>query len=114
VLEELRRVAATKSDAPLFDAAFVNLYRSGDDFVGPHRDNVHGLEHPILSFSFYEEPYSEDDLRTLQIFEGERQEKFKHAVPAKPESRRARINVTFRITSRPEAPTHKIRDRSYG
>lgn len=38
VLEELRRVAATKSDAPLFDAAFVNLYRSGDDFVGPHRE----------------------------------------------------------------------------
>lgn len=52
-----------------FDAAFINLYRSGKDSVTPHRDNTHGIEHPIVSFSLYEDRDSttEADLRSLYI-----------------------------------------------
>ena len=51
-LIELLKVAHTMVENKyIFNAAFVNLYRDGKDCVTPHRDNTHGLDHPILSFS---------------------------------------------------------------
>jgi len=50
----------------VFNAAFVNLYRSGRDHVTPHRDKTHGRA-PILSFSFYEPGHQPNDERCLCV-----------------------------------------------
>jgi alkylated DNA repair dioxygenase AlkB len=55
ILNEL--VSSLLSETDLFDTAFVNLYRSGKDFIGPHRDSTHG-RYPIVSFSFYPEEHT--------------------------------------------------------
>jgi alkylated DNA repair dioxygenase AlkB len=126
LLSELAVIASDLvpgDEKPEFNAAFVNLYRNGQDCVTPHRDKTHGST-PIVSFSFYEdeESVAAADLRALSIAElpigsnGVRinpssitmehasaiimfpgmQERFVHWIDPI-ESRKFRVNVTFRI-----------------
>ena len=106
--------------AVTFDAAFLNLYRSGKDSVPPHKDMTHGKEAPIVSYSFYQhqEETSKEDLRKLCIrsisksFKEESeilmhhrsavimkigmQEKYHHSVPPSG-ANSVRLNITFRV-----------------
>src|SRR5687768_9037621 len=46
-LQKLCQIAKQLCPDVPFDAAFVNVYRSGKDHVPPHRDSTHGKEYPI-------------------------------------------------------------------
>ena len=106
-----------------FDSAFINMYKSGKDYIPPHKDKTHGLEYPIASFSFYEneENTKKEDLRILNIIPDDlkgnskehiiemehgsllimnvgMQKYFKHYVPVT-KTDKFRINVTLRVHS---------------
>ena len=115
LLTHLAHLAHARFAGTIFNAAFVNLYRSGQDCVTPHRDKTHGHA-PILSFSFYEPGSTPDEYRHLCIQDdsgtvtqmcmahgslvimpgGDWQSKHLHWVP-KSHSNKWRINVTLRV-----------------
>jgi alkylated DNA repair dioxygenase AlkB len=96
-----------------YNVAFVNLYRSGNDYLPPHKDRTH-CKYPIVSFSFYEDCFetADEDMRTLNMFEDDKESciemdhcsavimndgKITHSVP-RTKTEKYRINVTFRIS----------------
>jgi len=112
-LTALNEIAKTLCPNVPFDAAFVNLYRSGVDHVPAHQDTTHGEEYPIVSFSLYPEKHTP---RVLEILtnQGKLVEKFSmeqgsavimhkgmqkdnlHLVLTD-DSKTQRINVTLRV-----------------
>jgi alkylated DNA repair dioxygenase AlkB len=60
---------ALKLHPKYFNAAFINVYASGEDYIPWHRDSNHG-NHYIASVSLYPGNYTEKDLRVLQIRNG--------------------------------------------
>jgi alkylated DNA repair dioxygenase AlkB len=113
---ELGGSGVDPGQAASFNCAFVNLYRDGLDSVPHHRDATHA-DDPILSLSFYQPGYGDEDIRDLELLPDEpaepatrlrmphrsavvmlpgMQQRYRHAVAPVPESRVWRLNVTFR------------------
>jgi hypothetical protein len=125
-LKELALIATSITNTT-YNAAFVNLYRNGDDFIPHHRDVLHGIDAPITSFSLYEHgsKTTTDQLRKLEIIEKATckdapitktttivmtgrsavvmwpgiQQRATHSVLADSAVSSHRINVTFRLRS---------------
>lgn len=95
-----------------FNSALLNLYRSGNDYMGWHRDNEKSLgrEPVIASISlgatrkFQLRNYStKKDLVSvelshgdLMVLSGASQENWEHRLPKSPGQTNRRINITFR------------------
>ena len=92
-----------------YNAVLCNLYRDGNDSVGPHADNEPEMGPVIASVSLGAERFFR--LRrnggaiafserlcsgSLLIMAGHTQEKFKHEFPKEPSITQPRINLTFR------------------
>ncbi|KAL0483110.1 hypothetical protein AKO1_015001 [Acrasis kona] len=95
-----------------YNFALCNLYRNGDDYIGPHSDDERDLdrEQGIASVSL---GHSRDfklhnkldrDLNktvnlkhgSLIVMSGDCQKEYKHSVPKRKDCKRPRINITFR------------------
>ncbi len=110
-LLEIKRRIQTLAQVQ-FSGALLNLYRSGKDSVGWHRDNEKQLgENPVIaSVSFGQtRPFHfkhavEKDLKvqieltsgSLLIMQGETQKNWFHAIAKTAKPIGARINITFR------------------
>ncbi len=95
-----------------FNSAFLNLYRSGEDYMGWHRDNekVLGNNPVIASVSLGEKRLfklkhiSDSSIRynyelnsgCLLVMAGQIQHYWKHSLPKSRKAGNPRINITFR------------------
>lgn len=96
-----------------YNAVLCNLYRDGNDSVGPHADAEPEMGPVIASLSLGAERlfrlkakggsivFSEKlPHGSLLVMAGRTQKNFRHEVPKEPEVTRARINLTFRQIQR--------------
>lgn len=94
-----------------YNSVLVNWYDGGDDYIGPHKDNVkrHVQGSPIYSFSFGEKRdfVIKHDVtgerhvislkdNTLLIMGGNLQAHYKHSVPVRKRANGRRVNMTVR------------------
>jgi len=91
-----------------FDYVLLNLYRNGEDKIGPHSDGIHNIV--ISSFSFGatrrfvvfpvrgKKPKYTYSLThgSLIVMRGDMQKGWKHMIPAESGLKEPRINLKFR------------------
>lgn len=95
-----------------FNSVLVNLYRSGEDYMGPHQDNEKELgQNPVIAslslgaerdFIFKHKKTKEKvslslESGSLLLMRGELQKHWSHALPKRLKEKQARLNLTFRF-----------------
>lgn len=95
-----------------FNSVLVNLYRSGEDYMGPHQDNEKELgQNPVIAslslgaerdFIFkHQESKKKVGISlkngSLLLMHGKLQEHWTHGLPKRLKEKGARLNLTFRL-----------------